>query len=158
MVRVTLGRAFFLALSLCFASNQFYKGMMGAIVFFDGVCNLCNASVQFILKRDPKGYFRFAPLQSKAAREKLRDMPEAPSDISSILLLEDGICYTRSSAALRIARRLSGAWPVFYAAILIPRFLRDPIYDFIARHRYRWFGKLESCSLPKPEWRGRFLE
>ena len=128
------------------------------IIFFDGVCNLCNASVQFILKRDPKAYFRFASLQSETAREKLREFPQAPADISSILLLENGICYTRSSAALRIARRLSGVWPIFYAAMLIPRFLRDPIYDCIARHRYRWFGKSESCSLPKPEWRGRFLE
>ncbi|MCE9624040.1 MAG: DCC1-like thiol-disulfide oxidoreductase family protein [Deltaproteobacteria bacterium] len=130
---------------------------MAAIVFFDGVCNLCNASVQFILQRDPKAYFRFAPLQSEFARRKLQKFPSAPTDVSSIVLVEGERYYDRSSAALRIARHLGGLWPVLYVAIWIPPFLRNPIYDFIARRRYRWFGKRETCGLPKPEWQDRFL-
>ncbi len=130
---------------------------MNGVIFFDGVCNLCNASVQFVLRRDPRGYFRFASLQSNTAQELLRGVPGAPEELATIVLLENGACYTRSEAVLRIARRLSGLWPALYVFKLIPRFLRDPIYSFIARHRYRWFGKRESCMLPEPGLRERFL-
>lgn len=130
---------------------------MHGVIFFDGVCNLCNASVQFVLRRDPRGYFRFASLQSNTAQELLRGVPGAPEELATIVLLENGACYTRSEAVLRIARRLSGLWPTLYVFKLIPRFLRDPIYNFIARHRYRWFGKRESCMLPEPGLRERFL-
>jgi len=129
---------------------------MAGIVFFDGVCNLCNAAVRFIIKRDSEAYFRFASLQSDAAAQLVPpDCREQSGD--SLILLEDGKCYGSSSAALRIARKLRLPWPVFYAGIAVPRFLRDPVYRWIARNRYRWFGKKDSCELPSPELKERFL-
>ena len=130
---------------------------MNPTILFDGLCNLCQGSVQFILKRDKAERFRFASLQSEAAKRLLQDFPEAPRDIGTILLLENGRLYSRSTAALRIAKGLSGLWPLFYGFIILPRWLRDPVYNFIARNRYRWFGKRDSCMIPTPELRDRFL-
>lgn len=127
------------------------------ILLFDGVCNLCNASVQFVLKRDRQGQFRFASLQSEAAQELLRQFPEAPAGINTVVLIENGQLYTKSDAALRAAKRLPGLWPVLYGFILLPRPLRNLAYDWIARNRYRWFGKEDQCMLPRPEWKERFL-
>jgi predicted DCC family thiol-disulfide oxidoreductase YuxK len=124
------------------------------VVLFDGVCNLCNGAVRFILARDPAGRFRFASLQSEAARRLLRDDGRA----ETIVLLEAGKTYTKSTAALRIARGLRFPWPLLYAFVAVPRPLRDLVYDWVARHRYRWFGKRETCLLPTPEVRGRFVE
>jgi len=126
-----------------------------AIIFFDGVCNLCDASVQFLIQRDPRGHFRFAALQSAAAERLLAAHRPDPSD--SVALLEDGRFYTRSSAALRIVRRLRFPWPILYLIVVIPRPLRDRLYDFVARHRYRWFGRKEFCLPPTPEHRARFI-
>ncbi|ATL48580.1 thiol-disulfide oxidoreductase [Chitinophaga caeni] len=126
-----------------------------SIIFFDGVCNLCNSSVLFIIKRDKKAHFRFASLQSALAKEML---PPALLGISSIVLLEDGQYHTKSSAALRIARKLDGLWPVLYPGIIIPRFIRDAVYNFIAANRYRWFGKRETCMLPTAELKNRFMD
>lgn len=128
-----------------------------ALVLFDGVCNLCSASVNFIIDHDPGAYFRFASLQSEAGQERLREhrLPEAA--MNSVVLLEQGRAYTRSTAALRIARHLSGGWALLYALIVVPRPLRDGGYAFIARNRYRWFGRTETCRLPTPELRSRFL-
>jgi predicted DCC family thiol-disulfide oxidoreductase YuxK len=128
-----------------------------ALVLFDGVCNLCQGTVGFLLPRDRKGTLRFASLQSETGhRESLAHGLDA-SALDSVVLIEGGRAYTKSSAALRIARHLRGAWPLFTVLRIVPRFLRDPVYDWIARHRYRWFGKTESCLLPRPEWRDRFL-
>lgn len=129
------------------------------IVLFDGVCNLCNSAVQFILDRDPGAQFRFASLQSEPAAALLRAHGLHPpvGDPESIVLVEDGRAYESSTAALRIARRLPGAWKLAYAAIVVPRFVRDAVYRFIARNRYRWFGKKEVCWVPTPELRARFL-
>ncbi len=129
------------------------------IVLFDGVCNLCNASVQFILDRDPRGHFRFASLQSEAGVKALRAHGRAPStgDPDSVVLIEGGRLYDRSDAALRIARRLDGAWPVLAVLFVVPRFIRDAAYKFIARNRYRWFGRTEECRIPSPALRARFL-
>jgi predicted DCC family thiol-disulfide oxidoreductase YuxK len=124
------------------------------VVLFDGVCNLCNGAVRFILARDPAGLFRFASLQSEAARRLLRDDGRA----ETIVLLEAGKTYTKSTAALRIARGLRFPWPLLYAFVAVPRPLRDLVYDWVARHRYRWFGKRETCLLPTSEVRGRFVE
>ena len=124
------------------------------MVLFDGVCNLCNGAVRFILARDPAGLFRFASLQSEAARRLLRDDGRA----ETIVLLEAGKTYTKSTAALRIARGLRFPWPLLYAFVAVPRPLRDLVYDWVARHRYRWFGKRETCLLPTSEVRGRFVE
>lgn len=128
-----------------------------SVLLFDGVCNLCNSSVQFILARDPKAKFRFASLQSDEGQALLQEFEDRPSDLSSVVLIEDGQLYTRSDAALRVARQLSGGWPLLYAFIVLPRALRDAVYDWIARNRYRWFGKRDSCMIPSPELRSRFL-
>lgn len=129
-----------------------------AVILFDGVCLLCNSAVQFILRNDPKGVFRFASLQSETGQRLLAEHKLPLDQLSTIVLIEGGRTYTRSSAALRIARRLRGAWPLAYAAIVIPAPIRNLGYSFIARNRYRWFGKTEHCMLPKPEHKGRFLD
>ena len=127
------------------------------IIFFDGVCNLCNWLVQFVIARDPEGRFQFASLQSEAARPYLERCNLAPDDLASVVFYEDGKCYTHSAAALHILKRLPGAWPLLFAGIILPGFFRDAVYNFIARNRYRWFGKQESCWLPTPELQSRFL-
>lgn len=135
--------------------------MTQAIVLFDGVCNLCTWAVQFIIQRDPQGYFRFASLQSEYAQALLREhnlsIPLDGRD-DTVALIEDGQVYTHSDAGLRIARHLSG--PVRLAAplILIPRFIRDTVYRLIARYRYRVFGRQDVCWMPTPELRARFLD
>src|SRR5262249_11131123 len=119
-----------------------------SIILFDGVCNLCNSSVDFIIRRDRRARFRFASLQSAPARLLLREFGLDDSDPKSIVLIENGRAYCRSTAALRIARRLCGPWPLFYVLIVIPPALRDWIYDLMARNRYRWFGRRETCRVP----------
>ena len=126
-------------------------------VLFDGVCNLCNSSVQFIIRNDRRGRFRFAALQSEAGREILLQYQLPEKALNTVVLIACGRAFTRSTAALEIARRLDGAWPICYAAVVLPRFLRDSVYDFIARNRYRWFGKQEACMMPSPELKQRFL-
>lgn len=128
-----------------------------AIVLFDGVCNLCNASVQFIITHDPQEYFKFAALQSAAATKLLQNHSTPVGTLESVILIEDGKVYVESAAALRIARRLRGLWPLLFAFIIVPRPIRDGIYRFIARNRYRWFGKQESCMMPTKALRARFL-
>lgn len=130
----------------------------GAVVLFDGVCNLCNGAVNFIIDRDPSARFRFAALQSDQAAGLLAPLGRVPeAEPSSFVLVEDGRVYERSTAALRVARKLPGAWKLFYAFIIVPRPLRDAVYRFVARNRYRWFGKAEACRMPTPELRARFL-
>jgi predicted DCC family thiol-disulfide oxidoreductase YuxK len=133
---------------------------LGSIVLFDGVCNLCNASVQFIAARDPRQRFRFASLQSEVGRGLLAEhgvaVPEGDPD--SVILLEGGRVYERSTAALRIARRLSSPVRVLWLGIVLPRVFRDLVYRFVARHRYRWFGKSDTCAMPTPSMRARFLD
>jgi predicted DCC family thiol-disulfide oxidoreductase YuxK len=126
------------------------------LVLFDGVCNLCNRSVQMILRHDPKARFRFASLQSPMG-EKLRDDLGIDGEVDSVILVEGGRWYQESDAALRIAHGLGGAWKLFGVFRLVPRPLRDAVYRWIARNRYRWFGKTETCWVPTPELRGRFL-
>jgi predicted DCC family thiol-disulfide oxidoreductase YuxK len=130
--------------------------MMHPVVLFDGFCNLCNASVRFIIDRDPQGVFRFASLQSEVAEGLLREHPEAASS-DSIVLLEGSRCYTQSTAAVRIARRLSGGWPLLAVLRVVPTPVRDTIYRWIARNRYRWFGTRAHCRIPTPEEQARFL-
>jgi predicted DCC family thiol-disulfide oxidoreductase YuxK len=126
------------------------------VVFFDGVCNLCNASVQFILKRERSSVLCFAPLQGETFRAL--EIPGKELLPDSIVLFENGKLYTESAAVLRIARRLSFPWRwLALPGWLLPRFVRDPIYRLIARNRYRWFGKKDVCYLPTPELKLRFL-
>ncbi|PSK89221.1 thiol-disulfide oxidoreductase DCC family protein [Taibaiella chishuiensis] len=129
------------------------------IVLFDGVCNLCNRSVQFIIRHDPKGAFLFAPLQSDTGKALLAQLPVAlPGTPDSIILVAKDRVWRFSDAVLQIARRLDGAWPLAYAAVVVPRFIRNPIYRFIARNRYRWFGRQDHCMLPTAALKARFLE
>jgi predicted DCC family thiol-disulfide oxidoreductase YuxK len=128
-----------------------------AILLFDGVCNLCDGLVQFVLTRDPKGYFRFAALQSEAAAGLIAKY-DLPTDIETMILIENGRAYLRSSAGLRVFRHLRGAWPaLFYLCYWVPAPIRDVFYRLLARNRYRLFGKKESCMIPTPEIRARFL-
>jgi predicted DCC family thiol-disulfide oxidoreductase YuxK len=136
-----------------------------AVVLFDGVCNVCNAAVRFIAANDPAGRFAFASLQSPRARELLGDRPSTssgqatdPLEPDSVVLLDHGRRYERSDAALHIALGLRAPWPLAFAAILIPRAARDAAYRWIARNRYRWFGRSDTCPLPTPELRERFLD
>ncbi len=131
-----------------------------AVVLFDGVCNFCNGAVNFIIDRDPRAQFRFAALQSDIAAELLKQrglVPDSSESSGTILLVEGDRVYHHSTAGLRIARRLRFPWMLSYAFIAVPRPLRDLVYRFIARNRYRWFGKSDACRLPTPELRGRFL-
>ena len=130
--------------------------MKMAIVLFDGECNFCDASVQFILKHDPKGIFKFASLQSEIGQQLLNDF-NVPKNMDSIVLIEGNGFYTKSTAALKIARQLKGFWKFFYIFIIIPKFLRNSVYSVIAKNRYKWFGKKETCMLPTAEQRNRFL-
>ena len=127
------------------------------IVFFDGVCNLCNSSVQFIIRREGTDTFRFAALQSDVVQELL-PAKYREQGLQSLILLEDAKVYTKSSAVLRISRRLSGLWPLFSVFIFVPKFLRDFMYDLIARNRYRWFGKTEQCMVPNPHLKSKFID
>ncbi len=129
----------------------------GAIILFDGVCNFCNASVQFILKRDASGYFHFTSQQGSAGQQLLHHHG-VPSSLDSIVLIEDGKLYYQSDAALRICKHLNGMWKLVAWLLLIPKPIRNFFYAIIAKHRYRWFGKSDSCMLPKPEHRSRFLD
>ena len=128
------------------------------IVLFDGVCNLCNGSVQWISKRDKKGRFRFASLQSAAAKKALADVGLANMALDSVVLIEGTRVFVRTDAALRIAKGLGLPWSLFAAFLVVPAFLRDPLYRLIARYRYRWFGKRETCMVPTKELRARFLD
>lgn len=131
------------------------------VVLFDGVCNLCNAAVTFIIDRDPEGVFRFAPLQSGLGQRLTRQCgleAAVTGDAETIVLVEGGRCTVRSTAALRIARRLGGAWPLLAVLLEVPVPLRDAAYRLIARNRYRWFGRRDACRLPTPDLRRRFLD
>lgn len=126
------------------------------ILFFDGVCNLCNAAVTFVIERDTKAHFLFASLQSEMGRNVLKQLGRSPEQFDSFILWENGRFYERSTAALRVARHLSGGWPLLYGFMIVPKPLRDAAYSFIARNRYRWFGKRDACMIPTPELKARF--
>ena len=127
------------------------------VVLFDGFCNLCSRAVNFVIDRDPEHVFRFASLQSNVGESLLTRFEINPNETDSLVLVEKGKAYVCSTAALRIARRLGKLWPVVYSLIVVPRPLRDAAYMAIARRRYKWFGKRETCRLPTPEERARFL-
>ncbi|WP_203247841.1 thiol-disulfide oxidoreductase DCC family protein [Sporosarcina beigongshangi] len=130
---------------------------MKRIVLFDGDCNFCDSSVQFIIKRDPAAHFLFTSLQSDKGVELVKQY-NIPADVDSLVLIENGKAFTKSSAALRIAKKLDGLWHLFFLFILVPRKIRDGVYDYVAKNRYKWFGKKEdACMLPPPEIRKRFI-
>lgn len=129
----------------------------GPVILFDGVCNLCNSAVRFVIRRDKKGIFRFAALQSPAG-EQFAEQYQLPKTYTSVVLIENGHAYLKSAAALRIARKLNGLWPLLYLLIAVPTAIRDRLYDLIARNRYRWFGRTDHCMRPTPELQERFIE
>jgi len=130
---------------------------MKRIVLFDGECNFCDSSVQFIIKRDPVAHFLFTSLQSEKGIE-LAKQYAIPKEVDSLVLIENGKAFTKSSAALRIAKKLDGLWHLLFLFILVPRKIRNGVYDYVAKNRYRWFGKKEeACMLPPPDIRKRFI-
>ncbi|HEY5691159.1 MAG TPA: thiol-disulfide oxidoreductase DCC family protein [Cyclobacteriaceae bacterium] len=128
------------------------------VILFDGVCNLCNGSVQFIIKRDRKNRFHFAALQSSFGLQKLNQLEIPTESLQSIVLIDGEKNYQKSNAVLEISKHLGGAWPMLYVFKIVPRFLRDAIYNFIAKNRYRWFGRQDQCMIPTPALKTRFIE
>jgi predicted DCC family thiol-disulfide oxidoreductase YuxK len=127
------------------------------VVLFDGICNLCSGAVLFIIKHDRNANFLFAPLQSPFGQSQLIKYGLSSKDIKTILLIKKGEVFSKSEAALEIARHLNGGWPALYVFKVVPLFIRNVVYDWIAKNRYRWFGKQEACMVPTPELKARFL-
>ncbi len=133
--------------------------MNGPILFFDGVCNLCQGAVQFVIRRDKTAKIRFASLQSEAGKRAMEVVRQRYGRVpDSLILLENDHYYIESDAALRVAGHFSGGWKLLYGLRWVPRFIRDSVYRLVAKKRYRWFGKKEECWLPRPELKERFLE
>jgi predicted DCC family thiol-disulfide oxidoreductase YuxK len=124
------------------------------IIFYDGVCGLCNKSVQFVLKHDQRDKFMFSALQSEFALKTLHKK----SQFDSFILYDNGRFYEQSTAALRVLKILGGVWAIFYVLIIVPPFIRDRVYGFIAKNRYKWFGRYESCPMPDKSTKARFVD
>ena len=139
------------------ASNLIEIPLDKPILLFDGVCNLCNNSVQFIIKRDAKAKIRFASLQSATGQQLLQQLGYPQEDFDTAILVDNGKVYDRSSVGLQVARKMDGLWPLAYIFIILPKPVRDIVYNWIAKNRYKWFGKEESCMMPSPDLRNRFI-
>ena len=127
------------------------------VILFDGICNFCNYWVNFAIKRDKKKKLLFTPLQGETAKQLLPQYHINTTALSSVILIDKGKAYTQSSAAFRMCKYLDGGWKMAYGLMIIPKFIRDFFYNIIARNRYKWFGKKESCMVPAPELRERFM-
>lgn len=132
--------------------------MESKIILFDGVCNLCNGAINFIIKRNSKATLKFASLQSDTGKQLLKEYNIDPLKTDSIVLIDLNKAFLKSDAALHIAKDLDYAYPLLYSFMIIPAFIRNSIYDLIARNRYKWFGKKESCMIPTPDLKSRFLD
>ena len=128
-----------------------------SILYFDGICNLCNGLVQFVIRHNPNGPIRFASLQSEKGRYRLQEMRLDSEKLSTVIFEKNGRVSTKSDAVLGLLWDLGGLWKLSVLGWIIPRFLRNILYDFVARRRYNWFGKRDSCMIPTPELKGRFL-
>jgi predicted DCC family thiol-disulfide oxidoreductase YuxK len=128
------------------------------IILFDGFCNLCNGSVNLVIDRDINDRFQFASLQSSSAKLLLQEFGEYQGSLDSVILIKNNRLYHKSDAALMIAQKLGGLWPLASIFFIVPKFIRDWVYGIIAKNRYKWFGKLETCRIPTPELRAKFLE
>lgn len=131
--------------------------MQHSVILFDGICNLCNSFVQFVIRHDRKNTFRFAALQSDFAQDLLAKHAVFLEGINTVVLIENGTVYFKSTAALRILKRLNGGWKLAYIFIAVPTFIRDAVYHLVAKKRYKWFGKQDSCMIPTDELRKKFL-
>ena len=127
------------------------------IILFDGVCNLCNNGVQFIIKKDKKNLFKFAPLQSELGEKLLNKYHIDTQNMDSFVYVQNDKAHIKSTAALKIAKELKRGWQLFYIFIIIPPFFRNWFYDFVAKNRYRWFGRKDSCMIPTTELKTKFL-
>ncbi|CAN5901554.1 thiol-disulfide oxidoreductase DCC family protein [soil metagenome] len=127
------------------------------IILFDGVCNLCNHSIQYVIKHDPAAIFKFASLQGDAGQDLLKLYKLSPTNMNSFVLIQDNKAYTRSTAALFVAKKLKGITKLLYGFIIVPAFIRNAVYDLIAKNRYKWFGKKDSCMIPTQALKSRFL-
>ena len=127
------------------------------IILFDGICNLCNNAVSFVIKRDKKSVIQFASLQTDPAKKLLEQFNLPTQSINTVILIEKGVMYTQSTAVLKICKHLNGLWPLLYGLIIVPTFIRNGTYQWIAKNRYQWFGKKEKCMVPSPELSARFL-
>lgn len=127
-------------------------------ILFDGVCNFCNSAVNFIIKRNSKSNIVFAPLQSEAGQKLLKQYNQPLDEMQSFIYIEEGTAYKQSTAALKVCRHLRGLWPLCYGFIVIPKLIRDGIYNWIAKNRYKWFGVREQCMIPSPDVKARFLK
>lgn len=128
-----------------------------AIILFDGVCNFCNSSINFVIRHDKKNHFRFAPLQSETGKQLLQQFEAGELPLDSIVLIENNKLYKQSTAVLKIAKQLGGAYRLLYGFVILPRFLRDAVYKYVAKNRYKWFGKKDSCMIPTKEIREKFI-
>lgn len=127
------------------------------VLLFDGVCNLCNRWVQWVLLHDRQQRFRFAALQSETGQRLLLHAGLSAQNLDTVVLVDGDRIFTRSDVALAVVQRIGGIWALFAVLKVIPRPVRDALYDLVARYRYRWFGKKQSCMIPQPEWKDRFL-
>ena len=127
------------------------------VILFDGVCNFCNSAVNFTIKRNRKANIKFAPMQSEAGNKLLQQYHLSPHDLSSFIFIENATVYKQSTGVLKVSRHLRGLWPLCYGFIIVPKFIRDGIYNWIAKNRYKWFGVRQECMIPTPEVKARFL-
>ncbi len=128
-----------------------------SLILFDGVCNLCNGFVNFLILRDTGNRFQFGSLQSDNVKQLLKEHGFVVNDLSTVILVEDSKLYTQSTAVLKILRKMPGAWPLLYGFVVLPRALRDFVYRLVAKNRYKMFGKKDACMIPTPELKARFL-
>jgi predicted DCC family thiol-disulfide oxidoreductase YuxK len=127
------------------------------LILFDGICNFCNSAVNFVIKKDKEALIYFAPLQSPKGRLYLKQYNYPVNNLNSFLFIEENKVYTKSTAALKVCRHLKGLWPLCYGFIIVPKFIRDGIYSWVAKNRYKWFGVRQECMMPTPEVRSRFV-
>jgi predicted DCC family thiol-disulfide oxidoreductase YuxK len=137
-------------------TEEIQYNTMNRVILFDGVCNYCNTMVNFVIRRDTRQKFRFAPLQSEAGQQ-LRSLYQVNDKVDSLVYIENGQAFIYSTAVLKICGHLPGIWRVFAVGLVLPRFIRDSLYKWLARNRYKWFGSKETCMIPTPEVRARFL-
>jgi predicted DCC family thiol-disulfide oxidoreductase YuxK len=127
------------------------------LILFDGICNFCNSAVNFVIKKDKEAFIHFAPLQSPKGRLYLKQYNYPVNNLNSFVFIENNKVYTKSTAALKVCMHLKGLWPLCYGFIIVPKFIRDGIYSWVAKNRYKWFGVRQECMMPTPEVRSRFV-
>jgi predicted DCC family thiol-disulfide oxidoreductase YuxK len=127
------------------------------VILFDGVCNFCNGAVNFVIKRDKTAQIQFAPLQSEKGRLFARQFGFNEEELKTFIFIEDNKFYTKSTAALKVCRYLGALWPLCYGLMIIPKFIRNVVYDLVAKNRYKWFGRRDTCMMPTPEVKARFI-